>query len=272
MHSTLEQISPQVGITHPVPLFSFRTAAFLGVPAFFWFLCNRHGATRVIGAMLSLLVLLFKQSRGGYLALIFGVFGIIFLHPSRLPKWGKYIIVLGFFVLVISPFIGQVQGRLGVPVSVKTVIEQLGTLLGHEGPGAGSFQGRLTRWPQTVQKVLSEPFGPIFGIGFGPDLFGLVIEGGVIVRKPHNDFLELWARSGIFGLALYIGLLITFSIWTVRICRKDISLLWVLALHISFLFRTISQNALGFAYTIAVYLGLLGLALGAFLRSQQSKY
>ncbi|RMG22840.1 MAG: hypothetical protein D6732_25335 [Methanobacteriota archaeon] len=262
----IEQISPQVGITHPVPLFAFRTTAFVGVASFFWFFLASKNKARYIGAAMNIIALLFAESRGGYLSLLISGLLIIVLHPEVLPKWTKTGVFTAIIFMLIFPWLASLPGRHGVSPGVSTVVQQLGTLAGNEGPGAGSFQGRLTRWPNAVRKVLLKPGGPVFGIGLGEDLFGLVIEGGILVRKPHNDFLETWARLGLVGFLPFLGLLLTLTVMAIKISRYRLEWSWVLALQVSFLVRAFTQNAFGFAYTSVVYLSLLGVMSGALLR------
>lgn len=72
--ATIEVISPIVGIQRPVPLFAFTTAGFVAVPAFSWFFWFKRSWGGAVMAVASLLVLLFVQSRGAYLAFFASVF------------------------------------------------------------------------------------------------------------------------------------------------------------------------------------------------------
>ena len=262
----LLQWSPMVGIQRPVPLLAFTTAGFLSVPALFWFLRHTRRITSVLGVTAALVVVLFVQARGVYLALIAILFLLLFLRPGDVPRWGKLVaaFLLGLFVLTL---IGPIPGRLGEPVGLNTVIEQLRTLFGDEGPGAGSFRHRLEAWPYVIGQVLESPLGPIWGIGYGPDLFQEFTVGpGVLVRKPHNDFLEIWARTGILGLIPWLSLLIILGTLALKAARQDPRNDWVLALQIMLWFASLGQPAMGFAYITMVWTGLTGLWLGMHLR------
>ena len=43
----------------------------------------------------------------------------------------------------------------------------------------------------------------------GPDLTDGFATGAALVRKPHDDYLEAYARLGVFGLAAYVLVIIS---------------------------------------------------------------
>jgi len=261
-------ISPVVGIQRPVPLFAFTTAGFVSVPAFFWFLHHRE-RRGTIGAAAALVILLLAQSRGAYLAFIISALALLLLRPGVMKRWGRAA-VAGAAVAVVLLLVGDsLTGRLGAPVGIHTVVEQLETLAGKEGPGAGSFQHRLVAWPKVIQQVLAEPLGPILGVGLGVDLFqGFALGEGILVRKPHNDFLEIWARLGILGLVAWVGVLVVLLWETLKGARLSSRHGWVLALQITLWITSLGQPAMGFAYVTVVWISLTGLWIGARLREQ----
>ena len=260
-------ISPIVGIQRPVPLFTFTTAGFLSVPAFFWFL-SRKGLLSVFGTSSALFIMLMVQSRGVYIAFILAVILSIIIRPRLISRW-KYFSISVILILLILFSIGNtLTGRLGASVGFDTVVEQLATLLGKEGLGAGSFQHRLTAWPMVIQQVLSNPFGPIVGLGLGLDLFqGFTVGPGVLVRKPHNDFLEIWARLGIVGFIPWLGILFMAFKISLKGAIKDTKNLWVLALQFTLLVASMGQPAMGFAYITLVWVTLTGLWIGSRLKT-----
>jgi hypothetical protein len=270
LRDPLTAISPMVGVQRPVPLFAWTTAGFVAVPAFFWFFQDRNLLRTWLGGAACLLVLLFVQSRGAYLSFILSIVAMLLIHPSTLPRWGKVGVtaLLAFLVLSLLP---PLPGRVGAPVGMESVLAQLRTLLGEEGAGAGSFHHRAEVWPLVVSRVLDEPLGWLVGLGLGPDLFlGFTISGGVLVRKPHNDFLELWARTGVLGLTAWVGLLATMGLTALRGARRGSRHHWILALQIAMAITSFAQPALGFAYTSVVWAGLTGLWLGAQIREQKA--
>lgn len=265
---TLISVSPVFGIQRPVPLFAFTTAGFVSVPAFYWFLYRRAGAG-LLGVTATLLILLLVQSRGAYLAFVLSAIILFLMQWKAATRWIK-LAAAGLAIGAVLWVVGDsLTGRLGVPVGLDTVIAQLQTLAGEEGPGAGSFRHRLVTWPIVINQVLSQPLGPVFGLGLGLDLFqGFALGSDILVRKPHNDFLEIWVRLGIFGLLAWVGILVTLGWEAFKRARRDARHAWILALQVTLWITSIGQPAMGFAYITVVWAGLTGLWLGAQLRAR----
>jgi O-antigen ligase len=268
----IESISPVVGIQRPVPLFAFTMAGFISVPMFFWFLYYPNRMVSIIGSSAALLILLMAQSRGGYLAILLGSLVIIFLRLANIKKFASILIPVAILVgIILAMFGNNIQGRVG-QMGLTIVLEQLGTFGGKEGPGAGSFQHRLVAWPAVIEEVLSEPLGPLFGVGLGPDLFmEFALGPDILVRKPHNDFLEIWARLGVVGLIPWLCILVILGWEALKGTRRDPRQSWILALQITLWITSLSQPAMGFAYIVVPWAGLTGLWLGAQLRKKVAR-
>lgn len=266
LRDLMEQWSPVVGIQRPVPLLSFTTAGFLAVPAVFWFWRHARGLWGSVGIGTNLLVLLFVQSRGAYLALVLsGAFALLWPRPR---SWRMTKLAVGVAVALLGvSALGSLPGRLGEPAELGTAWEQLRTLIGEEGPGAGSYRHRLEAWPLTVAQVMQDPLGPLVGVGLGEDLFqDFTIEGGVPVRKPHNDFLEIWARTGLLGLVPWLGVLVVLAICVFAAARRHRADDWILALQVTLWITAFSQPSFGFAYTTVTWAVLTGFWLGSRIR------
>jgi O-antigen ligase len=64
---------------------------------------------------------------------------------------------------------------------------------------------------------------PIFGIGWGVSYGAVFAEpSGQLVDRPfvHNQYYELWLKTGIFGLLAYLGLLGTSATYAIRWLRR----------------------------------------------------
>ena len=48
----------------------------------------------------------------------------------------------------------------------------------------------------------------MFGVGYGEPLMDGVFHGGKITREPHNSWVSVFGRSGIFGLLIFVYLCI----------------------------------------------------------------
>jgi O-antigen ligase len=188
---------------------------------------------------------------------------------ANIKKFASILIHVAILVgIILAIFGNKIQGRLG-QIGLTFVLEQLDTLAGKEGPGAGSFQHRLVAWSAVIEEVLSEPLRPLFGVGLGPDLFqGFTVGPDILVRKPHNDFLEIWARLGVVGLIPWLCILVILGWEALKGARRNPRQSWILALQITLWITSFGQPAMGFAYIVVPWAGLTGLWVGAQLRKK----
>ena len=219
----LQRNSPTVGLQRDVPLLG----SFEGLPprlgvALLFFAVFSWGARRVVLLSASLAIALFAQSRGIYLILPVAVLvlGWIRRASGKVLAASVALVVPAVVVLSLLSAAGG-QGRLG-DVSASFYSEHVGTLLGGEGKGAGTVDDRLEWARATVDLVGRSPVSVLFGVGLGPDLtFGFRQGGEILVRKPHNDFLEVYARLGLVGFAAFTWLLVVAITPIVRCARRS---------------------------------------------------
>lgn len=269
--SILVPLGPTVGIQRPTPLLAFTTAGFIAVPALFWFLAKRSRWAPIFATM-ALLTILMAQLRGAYLALILTPLLALLGQRRSDPRvegdsHGSAMAVrigaVAAAVLVVLSVLPPLPGRLGERVSLSTVAAQFETLEGKKGPGSGSIDQRNEAWPKVVKTVRARPLGPIIGVGFGPDLFNFINRQGVTVRKPHNDFLEVWARTGIIGLAPWLLLILSLVHWSLRSWRSAGLGIWLVAFQAMSIVAALTQPFFGFAYGGLVYFLICGLCIGS---------
>jgi len=279
IRDALSELGPLVGIQRPTPLIQFTNVGYISAVSLFWFLQEARRSSPFFAA-LAILTLLAAQSRGQLIGVLLTVLVAWLLHSSQSRSHtGRNMRVLGravcitaiaFLVLVLLP---PIQGRIGETVSGSTVVAQLGTLVGQRGPATGTIEHREEAWRQVIDDVSRTPGAWLVGIGYGPDLFGgFKVEGGVDVRKPHNDFLEIWARTGILGLLPWLGLLATLLSWALRVAPRHTYGWWLIALQAATLVAALTQPAFAFAYRGMVYFLLMGLVIGATLRDHPALY
>lgn len=266
----LAALGPQVGVQKPVPLVAMTSAGLIAACALVWFvLCRRPGASAV--AVAAALVVLVYQARGLYLGvplslLLVGVVGRwaagagpAVAVPVRLTR-AIAVVTVGFLVLAVAP---PLNGRIA-PARPDVVAEQLGTLVGREGPGSGSAQAREEWWSTVMAQAKSSPERMLFGLGLGADLTGgFRGRDGAEVRKPHNDFLEVFARLGLVGFGAWCCLMALGIAALVRRARTGCRIAqWALASQPVFLLVSLTQPLFGFAYGGAVYWAMVGLGVG----------
>ena len=259
-----------VGLQRPVALLGHATGV-ASVSAFFFFaLLRPFGSRSLILAALAIAPLFVFQSRGLYLAVPLTVL-VLALQRARTPGMRRlsaaavFAVAAAAIVLVVQP-----TGRFG-STSPALFQEQLATLVGGTGVGHGSLTARTQWFWETIDRVDAHPGALVFGLGLGPDLAsGFSADGVLLVRKPHDDFLEAFARLGLVGftaLTLLIGTALKALVAGGRQLatpRERLFVQWVLANSIIYLFISATQPLLAYPFGTIPLFGILGagLALG----------
>jgi O-antigen ligase len=260
-------VAPMVGVQRPTSLVSFAGAGFVAAIALFWFLEEGRRSSLLFAALAAMAVV-FVQARGIYLGVALAGLTVAATGRGRQGtglRIGSPILRAGLVVLVVVGILAllpPIPGRLGIPAGIEAVAAQLGTLAGADGPGMGSLVHRARQWPLVVEAVLAEPLGWLIGIGFGPDLFGGFQLHEVLIRKPHNDLLEIWARAGLVGVLPFVLLLAKLFAWGMSAARRHPHGRWVVALHVLMVVVALTQPFFSFAYGGLVYFLLCGMAIG----------
>jgi O-antigen ligase len=271
IQKTLAAHSPIVGLQRPVPLFG--TYSHAGIAASLGLLCAALLRRPVRGALLAaaafLFVLALDQSRGIYLALPAAALVVFIAGSARLRSVRLDLLrSLAVATVVVSALLAVVPftGRIGQRVSLSGIQSQIGTLFGQAGAasGSGSINTRQQFIDSTMHHVARVPRGWLWGVGLGPDLTdGFRVVNNANVRKPHDDYLEAYARLGILGLSLFLGVLITSVTRVARAARRATNpdanrfLLWSLGGAVVILVVAATQPLLAFPYgTIPLFLPL----------------
>ena len=57
---------------------------------------------------------------------------------------------------------------------------------------------RIDWWLDIINRNLESAYNFVFGVGYGEPLMDGVFHGGKITREPHNSWVSVFGRSGIF--------------------------------------------------------------------------
>jgi hypothetical protein len=268
----LTTVSPVVGVQRDVPLLGQYAGAGAAAIAGFFFmaLLRPFGRWSLAIAGLFLAELAMFQSRGDYLAFLTAA-GLVLSVAGRGGRRGRVRLALAgalfaasFVAALVLPL--APAGRLG-PILPEFYAEHVATLLGREGPGAGTIRDRLEWARYTVGLVIDDPYHLLTGVGYGPSLTGgFQVTGGVPVRQPHNDYLETFARTGIPGLACFVGLLAEVFLPVLRAARhasgEDARFLWwVVTAIVPYLVIAAAQPLLAFPYGTVPLFTIAGVGL-----------
>ncbi len=264
-----------VGLQQPVPLFgNYAGMGAAAGTAFLYFMLRVKAPLSLILGAIALGTLMLFQARGIYLGVPMAILIVVVLGDRLKTRiWPKLLgtLAVGVVLLLLVTPLG-LKGRMG-PVTLSFVTSQFGTLFGQKGPGDGSYDDRL-KWLRTVrEKQEAKPVSLVWGLGLGPDLTGGATGGVEFIRKPHNDYVEIFARFGFLGALLWAGFLgsLSWALWRGmktegRSRNERTFLLWIIASLVLYLFISATQPQLAYAYgTLPVFV-LFGMGL-ALVRS-----
>jgi len=267
----LARLSPTVGLQRQVPLLgSFEGDGPAVAAAMLFFLTYSRGVRRVLLVGWALAIMAVFQSRGLYLVVPAALFilGWGLKRPFRVIMGTVASLALGIVLLSLLASAG-IQGRVG-PLSPSFFASSAATLLGKEGPAAGTLVDRKEWARETIAYVERSPRYVLFGVGLGPDLtFGFLKDSSTLVRKPHDDYLEIFARIGLVGLAIFLWLLISSLTPIVRVVRAGTHMeaqlcAWILATASVYLGIAATQPLLAFPYGSVPLFFLLGMGAATY--------
>ena len=161
----------------------------------------------------ALLLIVSTQNRYMYIGITMIVFYLLYLRLIKFKKLLVYSIILSVFLSFLSN-LGSVGSGLigfkygGIP-SPTSVVEHLMTSFGVESDNySGSSDGFLIRslwWADIINKSVDDSSIAFFGQGFGIPLTNH--NDYKIIREPHNSYLSVFARGGIFYFLIWLSIL-----------------------------------------------------------------
>jgi O-antigen ligase len=190
------------------------TAALL-VIAGLWLAPRGRTAGRAGWTMLGLLIiaLVATQNRGGLIGALVGASVWLAFHHDRLRMLAKAaaiatICLTLFSLLAIDVPIPGLQGRSFSTTQLLDNVLSLTGVTNSPGNLSGTVDGRQQLWSRVVERQVHEG-ELVAGAGFGPNLaseVGVYDEGTTRLRNPHNSHLNILARMGVLGFALWAAL------------------------------------------------------------------
>jgi hypothetical protein len=267
---SIARLGPTVGLQRPVPLLgSFSGAGVVAAAGLFYFaLVRPFGRLSYALAAGFLAELAIFQSRGLYLAVPAAAILVLLLSTGRARSGLAAAFAVGVVALALLLPLAP-HGRLG-PVSPWFTVEQLRTLQGRSGPGAGSYEDRVTWFHEVVGEVKTRGNqGWLVGVGLGPDLVAGARGVSAEIRTPHDDYLEVFARLGIPALLLFVGMLGSAILGVFAGARRaqatqpteSAVLWWIFASAVVFVLVAAVQPLFTFPYGTIPCFSLLGAGL-----------
>jgi hypothetical protein len=110
-------------------------------------------------------------------------------------------------LFVIEKFNINISGRMGNNTTVDFIANHALSSFGIKSEGleapVSGFYLRFFWIKDVLIQLKSNFWNFVFGLGYGTPLIDYVATPGVVVREPHNSYLSIFARGGIFGLFLW---------------------------------------------------------------------
>lgn len=199
-------------------------AAYLGMTFFITLFAKRQatGAWHFFlktSAVLSVLAIIFTATRGTILALFFVGIGTLFYAMQtgteairRLSR--QSIMVIALLILVFFGFKSQI---------VHSPFEPLRRLASISFTDS-TVASRLFVWKHISAEALQHPLQ-----GYGAEqiapVFNRIYDPSKIVEqwfdRTHNAFLDYFVQYGIFGLVLYLSLILSFAFFALRLYARE---------------------------------------------------
>jgi hypothetical protein len=191
------------------------------------------------------------SSRGGMLSALVAIFLVFWLRPQRIgwlrPATLVTLLLVGLLTLESLGISLDDGGRRNISIEqvVTNIVSTFG--IGDEvGNESDTRRWRLNWWSAIIDYTFNGPYlwgGKGYGINLAQDdgFRGRVNEDGDTNRHPHNIVMNVLARSGVIGLALYLSFLISFGrrlmLYALpRTPRGDFAL-WLLSYWMAFFFN-----------------------------------
>lgn len=194
------------------------------------FYVHPNAAATFLEVMLPICIALFVASRGCFMRVVWGAFGLAMLYAIFLSfSRGAYVGLAGTFAIALGVgILHQVNRRQGgilvglflfMVVGAVIGVVVLGPRLGNLGSTLATATSRLELYRNSL--YLAKDYA-ITGIGLG-DTFAMVYSRfGLLIFVPflsysHNLPLAVWLGQGILGIVAFIGMVTAFYIYIARV-------------------------------------------------------
>jgi hypothetical protein len=177
----------------------------------------------IFSAAILTYVLLVFPSRTLYLQIIC-VLLFVFWKSKRKLILFSFVPIAIFVLLWVNSLLGtEVKSRTGVVVNAEYILNHF---LSISGIGRGEVEGsaagvslRLNWWVNIFGELTKSIKHFFFGLGYGEPLVNFAasgkvyVEGGQIVREPHNSYISIFARGGFVAAILWVSTQVTLIIY-----------------------------------------------------------
>jgi len=164
------------------------------------------GIVIIAGLLVGYGVVIF-QARTMYLQVICVFILFLWLHRPAFRKMGIAVVLASFAFLGVVITGVDIPGRVGENISFEFIINHFISIAGVESEGViGPARGislRLDWWSIIWRQVTDSAGNFVFGLGHGLPLVEFAGPQNQIVREPHNSYLSIFGRLGLFGIIVF---------------------------------------------------------------------
>ncbi|MCD8096228.1 MAG: hypothetical protein LUE12_08900 [Ruminococcus sp.] len=161
-------------------------------------------------AVLGSLYFIIATGRTHWLILIIILLYLAITGTSKyMWKFYKYLafaLIVGIFIISFGMLVNSSFIMNALDSVVNIFLSMVGK--GSNAAKVGGFEMRIEWFEKIFRTAFSDFRILIFGQGFGVALTDFISSGSTLVREPHNSFISVFARLGIVGEAIWIGLFI----------------------------------------------------------------
>jgi hypothetical protein len=172
----------------------------------FWRQGQRAQSIRIVSILLLLFVVLLDR-RTAWVALLAGIVTLM-LHDRRLGRRAAWALVT-----ILGVVIGTYSTLLRATTSGEPIAQAASS--------TASVAWRIEGWAVLLTQWAKSPANWFIGEPFGASFLRLV-EGSEVVAGPHNFYIEVLLRTGVFGLLALLALTVGLLMATWRISTEDV--------------------------------------------------
>lgn len=151
-------------------------------------------------------IALIATGRSGYVAIIVMTITFIFIQLKKVSILKKILISVAVFLIISGLLLNTQTSRDRIELAKQEFVSKI------DQTKETSIGYRLTFWKNTIEMI---PKYALLGTGTGgfEKAYAMQVEGksgtaGVVTGDPHNQYLKILVEHGVFGLAIFISLLI----------------------------------------------------------------
>jgi hypothetical protein len=208
--------------------FSYTDPASVGLTAACQMLVSNYGSQlyrMLITSAIVMVLVVFYQARLVYVQLGLLLLIVSLSKPQRLSSLGKVVFVTAMLIALFLASGIELPGRLGTTFTLDFLVNHFAAIWGGGADDArtrGAAEGvdlRLNWWININNDLQRDLRTWTFGLGYGNPLTSFRGESDDIVREPHNSFVSIYGRLGLFGIINFILMQVIVVVTAIRLIR-----------------------------------------------------